>query len=126
MQLMNFKYFRISLARSIEDINKDQNVVVQEYLEKVTQQQKQKTSVFLPIIHCNSVACRDYIHYNVKQKCIAIIFTGFVMIIIYNLMQPFLLDGFKIDLRVYVLVSSYNPLRIFVYKDGLVRNLNYH
>lgn len=36
--------------------------------------------------------------------------------------QPFLLDGFKCDLRVYVLVTSCNPLRIFVYKDGLVCN----
>jgi tubulin polyglutamylase TTLL6/13 len=36
-------------------------------------------------------------------------------------MQPFLLDGFKIDLRVYVLVTSCNPLRVFVYRDGLVR-----
>ncbi len=36
-------------------------------------------------------------------------------------MQPLLLDGFKLDLRVYVLITSCNPLRIFVYKDGLVR-----
>lgn len=35
--------------------------------------------------------------------------------------KPLLLDGFKIDLRVYVLVTACNPLRIFVYKDGLVR-----
>lgn len=37
-------------------------------------------------------------------------------------MQPFLLDGFKLDLRVYVLVTACNPLRIFIYKDGLVRD----
>lgn len=36
-------------------------------------------------------------------------------------LQPLLLDGFKLDLRVYVLVTACNPLRIFVYKDGLVR-----
>ena len=35
--------------------------------------------------------------------------------------QPFLLDGYKFDLRIYVLVLSCDPLRIFVYKDGLVR-----
>ena len=39
-----------------------------------------------------------------------------------HLPQPFLLDGFKCDLRIYVLVTSCNPLRIFVYKDGLVRD----
>ena len=38
-------------------------------------------------------------------------------------MQPLLLDGFKLDLRVYVLVTACNPLRIFVYKDGLVRGI---
>ncbi|CAF1413145.1 unnamed protein product [Rotaria magnacalcarata] len=35
--------------------------------------------------------------------------------------RPFLLDGFKFDLRVYVAVTSCDPFRIFVYKDGLAR-----
>ena len=35
--------------------------------------------------------------------------------------KPHLIDGFKYDLRVYVLVSSFDPLRIYVYPDGLVR-----
>ena len=37
-----------------------------------------------------------------------------------SIFQPMLLDGYKFDLRVYVLVSSCDPLRIFLYKDGLV------
>ena len=35
--------------------------------------------------------------------------------------NPMLIDGFKFDLRIYVLVVSADPLRIFIYDDGLVR-----
>ena len=35
--------------------------------------------------------------------------------------QPLLLEGFKFDLRIYVLVACCDPLRIFWYNDGLVR-----
>ena len=35
--------------------------------------------------------------------------------------KPMLLEGFKFDMRVYVLVTSCDPLKIFLFKDGLVR-----
>jgi len=35
--------------------------------------------------------------------------------------DPHLLDGYKYDLRVYVAVTSIDPLRVFAYREGLVR-----
>uniref|UniRef100_A0A8C5M9U3 Tubulin--tyrosine ligase-like protein 5 n=1 Tax=Leptobrachium leishanense TaxID=445787 RepID=A0A8C5M9U3_9ANUR len=35
--------------------------------------------------------------------------------------NPFLVNGYKFDFRLYILVTSYDPLTIYMYKEGLTR-----
>lgn len=46
---------------------------------------------------------------------------GEITIIQQYISNPFLLGGFKWDMRVYVTVTSFNPLEAFIYRDGFAR-----
>ena len=57
----------------------------------------------------------------VIQKYLLSFFSLFYIMFCRYIDQPFLLNEFKFDLRLYVIVTSFQPLRIYLYNDGLVR-----
>jgi tubulin polyglutamylase TTLL4 len=52
-------------------------------------------------------------HSNVKNKNNTIVSR--------YIMKPHLISNKKYDLRIYILVTSFDPLRIYKFNDGLVR-----
>lgn len=47
------------------------------------------------------------------------------MIASHYIANPLLINGYKFDLRIYVAITSINPLKIYKYKKGLVRLAGY-
>ena len=43
------------------------------------------------------------------------------MVVSRYIARPLLIDRYKFDLRVYVAVTSFYPLRVYVFDEGLVR-----
>jgi hypothetical protein len=43
------------------------------------------------------------------------------MVVSHYIDDPLLINDLKFDLRIYVAVTSINPLLIYIYEDGLVR-----
>ncbi|XP_061095410.1 tubulin polyglutamylase TTLL7 isoform X1 [Conger conger] len=86
----------------------------QNYVKELRRKRKQKTFIVKPangamghgislIRNCEKLPSQD--HFIVQEY----------------LDKPFLMEGYKFDLRIYILVTSCDPLRIFLYDDGLVR-----
>ncbi|XP_061739969.1 tubulin polyglutamylase TTLL7 isoform X3 [Nerophis ophidion] len=86
----------------------------QNYVTELRRKRKQKTFIVKPangamghgislVRNCEKLPVQD--HFIVQEY----------------LDKPFLMEGYKFDLRIYVLLTSCDPLRIFLYHDGLVR-----
>ncbi|XP_041358202.1 tubulin polyglutamylase TTLL7-like isoform X2 [Gigantopelta aegis] len=87
---------------------------LQNYAKELKARKKMKTFIIKPsngaqghgiILHRNAEKIPPTEHFIVQQY----------------IDKPLLLDGYKFDLRVYVLVTSTDPLRVFLFNDGLVR-----
>ena len=66
------------------------------------------------------IPVKKKVHTHMKKKVVKedpIIVQSYIQ-------NPFLINGYKFDFRIYVLVTSINPLRIYLYKDGLVRYIH--
>nr|XP_020136701.1 tubulin polyglutamylase TTLL6 isoform X2 [Microcebus murinus] len=83
-------------------------------LQTYSRSRKNKTYICKPDSGCQGRGI--FITRTVKE-----IKPGEDMICQLYISKPFIIDGFKFDLRIYVLVTSCDPLRIFVYNEGLAR-----
>ncbi|XP_074835150.1 tubulin polyglutamylase TTLL6 [Carettochelys insculpta] len=83
-------------------------------LQAYSRSRKHKTYICKPDSGCQGKGI--FITRSVKD-----IKPGEDMICQLYISRPFIIDSFKFDLRIYVLVTSCDPLRIFVYDEGLAR-----
>lgn len=83
-------------------------------LQNYSRSRKNKTYICKPDSGCQGRGI--FITRTVKE-----IKPGEDMICQLYISKPFIIDGFKFDLRIYVLITSCDPLRIFTYKEGLAR-----
>ncbi|OMJ72630.1 hypothetical protein SteCoe_28885 [Stentor coeruleus] len=77
---------------------------------------KEKKSVWIVKPTCSSQGKGIYLIDSVNE-----IPTEETCIVSRYISNPLLINSLKFDLRIYVLVSSYEPLRIYIYEEGLAR-----
>ncbi|CAE1276358.1 TTLL6_13 [Acanthosepion pharaonis] len=111
-----------NMSRMLKMFPKDYNIFPKTWclpadygdFQAFTRQKKNKTYILKPESGCQGKGI--WVTKNIKE-----IKPNEHMICQVYISKPFLIDGFKFDFRVYVLITSCDPLRIFVFKDGLTR-----
>lgn len=77
---------------------------------------KAKTFIVKPVANCQGrgiYLTREY--EKIKQN------NGEQYVVQRYMHKPYLIDGLKFDMRIYVLVYGVDPLRVFVFREGLAR-----
>ena len=77
---------------------------------------KAKTFIVKPVANCQGrgiFLTRDYESIDMKS--------GNQYVVQRYMHKPYLIDGLKFDMRIYVLVYGVDPLRVFVFREGLAR-----
>ncbi|XP_066899806.1 tubulin polyglutamylase TTLL7 isoform X7 [Kogia breviceps] len=100
----------------------------QNYMKELKKKRKQKTFIVKPANGAmgHGVLWEKKIFGNIAAR-ISLIRNGDKLpsqdhlIVQEYIEKPFLMEGYKFDLRIYILVTSCDPLKIFLYHDGLVR-----
>ena len=63
----------------------------------------------------------DFEQFKAQEKRYGTFYERNDLVIQEYIPNPFLLDGYKFDLRIYVLIKSVEPLEIHIHREGLVR-----
>ena len=84
------------------------------YAAEIRKHQQKKTFIFKPSNGAMGHGIRLYKNVDKIQPSDNSIVQEYIS-------NPYLLDGYKFDLRIYSLVTSCDPLRAFIFNNGLVR-----
>jgi tubulin polyglutamylase TTLL5 len=55
------------------------------------------------------------------QEVIKRMGNGNSLVVSHYISNPLLINDFKFDLRIYIAVTSVNPLKVYIYEEGLAR-----